>query len=146
MSEDTSSSLRLQSYEKSRAKQKKNNSFFCRDGVTSRLQGAKLRKKGVKSNGFWKINAIQHKIKAKRVRTRKNNFGLEAKCRVLAKELDYTPSMEPVCGIGNRKLYGLLPYQEKRLLFFLIYVHELSYPRLFLLYLRTERLMLGKNN
>ena len=41
------------------------------------------------------------------------------------------PSMEPVCGIGNKNLYGLLPYQEKRPLFFLIYVHELLYTQYF---------------
>jgi hypothetical protein len=32
---------------------------------------AKLRKKVVKNNGFWKINAIQPEIKARREKTRK---------------------------------------------------------------------------
>lgn len=39
------------------------------------------------------------------------------------------PSTEPNWGIGNRNLCGMFPYQEKRQLFFLINVHELSYPR-----------------
>ena len=39
------------------------------------------------------------------------------------------PSMESDCGIGNRNLCGILPYQEKWLLFFLNYVHKSSYSR-----------------
>ena len=39
------------------------------------------------------------------------------------------PSMESNWGIGNRNLCRMFPYQEKRLFFFLINVHELSYPR-----------------
>ena len=41
---------------------------------------------------------------------------------------------------------GILPYQGKRQIFFLIYVHESSRPRYFLLYLRSERPMMGQNN
>ena len=40
-------------------------------------------------------------------------------------------TMESVSGIGNSILCEMLPYQEKRPLFFLIYVHELSLPRYF---------------
>ena len=36
------------------------------------IPAAKLQKKLVKNNGFWKINAIRPKIKAKRGRTRKH--------------------------------------------------------------------------
>ena len=39
------------------------------------------------------------------------------------------PSMESDCGIGNRNLCGILPYQEKWLLFFLNYVHKSSNSR-----------------
>ena len=48
------------------------------------------------------------------------------------------PSMEPNWGIGNRNLCGLLSYQEERPLFFLIYVHELSHPRYFCLFLQAK--------
>jgi hypothetical protein len=39
------------------------------------------------------------------------------------------PTIETNCGIGNRNLCGILPYQEKWLLFFLNYVHKSSYSR-----------------
>ena len=39
------------------------------------------------------------------------------------------PSTEPNCGIASKNLCVMTPYQEKRSLFFLIYVHESSYPR-----------------
>jgi hypothetical protein len=48
---------------------------------------AKLRKKLVKNNGFWKINAIQPKIKARRGRMRKYNLELNANWGGLVKEL-----------------------------------------------------------
>jgi len=71
----------VQSYEKSSAKQK-NSFFFCRDRVISPSQTAMLRKKLVKNNGFWKINAnrffstlakarIRPKIMAKRGKNEK---------------------------------------------------------------------------
>ena len=41
------------------------------------------------------------------------------------------PSKEPNWGIGNRNLCRMFPYQEKRRLFFLIYVHELLFPQYF---------------
>ena len=37
----------------------------------------------------------------------------------------------PFYGIGKRNLCGILPYQEKRPLLFLIYVQESSHPRYF---------------
>ena len=52
-------------------------------------QAAKLRKKLVKSNGFWKINAIRPEIKARRGRMRKYNLGLNAKLGGLVKELGF---------------------------------------------------------
>jgi hypothetical protein len=48
---------------------------------------AKIRKKLVKNNGFWKINAIRPKIKAKRGRTRKFKNEDNAKLGGLVKEL-----------------------------------------------------------
>ena len=48
---------------------------------------AKLRKKLVKNNGFWKINAIRPEIKARRGRMRKFNFGQKANWGGLVKEL-----------------------------------------------------------
>ena len=48
---------------------------------------AKLRKKLVKSNGFWRINAIRPKIKAKLGRTRKYENEGNAKFGGLVKEL-----------------------------------------------------------
>jgi hypothetical protein len=50
---------------------------------------AKLRKKLVKNNGFWKINAIRPKIKAKRGRTRIYENGDNAKMGGLVKELGF---------------------------------------------------------
>ena len=48
---------------------------------------AKLRKKVVKNNGFWNINAIWPVIKAIRGRTGKFKFGLKANWGGLVKEL-----------------------------------------------------------
>ena len=48
---------------------------------------AKLRKKVVKNNGFWKINAIRPVIKAIRGRTGKFKFGLKANWGGLVNEL-----------------------------------------------------------
>ena len=48
---------------------------------------AKLRKKLVKNNGFWKINAFRPEIKAKRGRTGKFKSGLKANWGGLVKEL-----------------------------------------------------------
>ena len=50
---------------------------------------AKLRKKLVKNNGFWRINAIRPKIKAKRGRMRKDKNGDNAKNGGLVKELGF---------------------------------------------------------
>ena len=50
---------------------------------------AKLRKKVVKNNGFWKINAIRPVIKAIRGRTGKFKFGLKANWGGLVKELGF---------------------------------------------------------
>ena len=50
---------------------------------------AKLRKKLVKSNGFWKINAIRPKMKAKRRRMRKYENEGNAKYGGLVKELGF---------------------------------------------------------
>jgi len=50
---------------------------------------AKLRKKLVKNNGFWRINAIRPKIKAKRGRTRKYENEDKAKLGGLVKELGF---------------------------------------------------------
>ena len=50
---------------------------------------AKLRKKLVKNNGFWRINAIRPKIKAKLGRMRKNKKGDNAKLGGLVKELGF---------------------------------------------------------
>ena len=47
-----------------------------------------LRKKLVNRKLFWKINAIQPEIKARRGRTRKFNLGQKAKWGGLVKELD----------------------------------------------------------
>ena len=48
---------------------------------------AKLRKKSVTKDGFWKINAIRPVIKAIRGRTGKFKFGLKANWGGLVKEL-----------------------------------------------------------
>ena len=48
-----------------------------------------LRKKLVKNNGFWRINAIRPKIKAKRGRTRKYENEDNAKLGGLVKELGF---------------------------------------------------------
>ena len=48
---------------------------------------AKLRKKLVIKERFWKINAFQPKIKARRGRTGKFNWGQKANCGGLVKEL-----------------------------------------------------------
>ena len=64
------------------------------------VYAAKLRKKVVKNNGFWKINAnrfsetlararIQPKIKAIKGKTRKSKFGLKANWGGLVKELGF---------------------------------------------------------
>ena len=50
---------------------------------------AKLRKKVVIGNGFWKINAIRPEIKARRGRMKKFNLGLKANWRGLVKELGF---------------------------------------------------------
>jgi hypothetical protein len=50
---------------------------------------AKLRKKVVKNNGFWKINAIRPEIKARRGRTGKFKFGLKANWGGLVNELGF---------------------------------------------------------
>ena len=50
---------------------------------------AKLRKKLVKAKRFWKINAIQPKIKAIKGKTRKFKFGLKANWRRLVKEFGF---------------------------------------------------------
>jgi len=49
----------------------------------------KLRKKVVKNNGFWKINAIRPVIKARRGRMGKFKFGLKANWGELVKELGF---------------------------------------------------------
>ena len=49
----------------------------------------KLQKKLVKNNGFWRINAIRPKIKAKRGRMRKYENGDNAKLGGLMKELGF---------------------------------------------------------
>ena len=51
------------------------------------LIGAKLRKKVVKNNGFWKINAIRPEIKARWGKTGKFKFGLKANWGGLVKEV-----------------------------------------------------------
>ena len=51
--------------------------------------GAKIRKKVVKNNGFWKINAIRPKIKAIKGKTRKFNLGQKANWGGLVKELGF---------------------------------------------------------
>jgi len=48
---------------------------------------AKLQKKVVIGNGFWKINAIQPEIKARRGRMKKFELGQKANWRRLVKEL-----------------------------------------------------------
>ena len=53
------------------------------------ITGAKIRKKLVKNNGFWRINAIRPKIKAKRGRTRKYKNEGNAKLGGLVKELGF---------------------------------------------------------
>ena len=60
-----------------------------RQNVIIRFSGAKLRKKLVKNNGFWKINAIWPKIKAKLGRTRKYKNEGNAKYGGLVKELGF---------------------------------------------------------
>ena len=62
---------------------------------------AKLRKKLVKNNGFWRINAIRPKIKAKRGRTRKDKNEGNAKYGGLMKELGcqiVTQELDSVAG------------------------------------------------
>ena len=51
------------------------------------FQPAKLQKKSVTKDGFWKINAFRPEIKAKRGRTGKFKFGLKANWGGLVKEL-----------------------------------------------------------
>jgi len=53
------------------------------------LQVANIRKKPVKNNGFWRINAIRPKIKAKRGRMRKYENEGNAKYGGLVKELGF---------------------------------------------------------
>jgi hypothetical protein len=53
------------------------------------FQPAKLRKKVVIGNGFWKINAIRPKIKARWGKTGKFKFGLKANWGGLVKELGF---------------------------------------------------------
>jgi hypothetical protein len=53
------------------------------------ISDAKLRKKVVKAKRFWKINAIQPKIKAKRGRMKKFNLGQKANWGGLVKELGF---------------------------------------------------------
>ena len=50
---------------------------------------AKLLKKVVKNNGFWKINAIQPEIKAIKGKTRKFNLGQKANWGGLVKQLGF---------------------------------------------------------
>ena len=50
---------------------------------------AKLRKKFVKAKRFWKINAIQPKIKARRGRMKNFKLGQKAKWGGLVKELGF---------------------------------------------------------
>ena len=50
---------------------------------------AKLRKKSVKNNGFWKINAIRPEIKGIRERTGKFKYGLKANWGGLVKKLGF---------------------------------------------------------
>jgi len=50
---------------------------------------AKIRKKVVKNNGFWKINAIRPKIKAKRGRTKRYENEDYAKMGGMVKELGF---------------------------------------------------------
>jgi hypothetical protein len=54
-----------------------------------KLDGAKLRKKVVLAKRFWKINAIQLEIKAKRGRTWKFKNRDNAKLGGLVKELSF---------------------------------------------------------
>ena len=70
-----------------KCKRKTSFSFHFRVLVTS--AEAKLRKKLVKNNGFWRINAIQPKIKAKRGRMRKYENEGNAKLGGLVKELGF---------------------------------------------------------
>ncbi len=79
----------MQSYEKSRAEQNEFTHFLCRDGVSWPILLAELRKKLVKNNGFWKINAFRPEIKARRRRTRKYENEDIAKQRGLVKELGF---------------------------------------------------------
>ena len=60
-----------------------------RQNVIIRFSGAKLRKKVVTGNGFWKINAIRPKIKAKRGRTKKGKKEGNAKLGGLVKESSF---------------------------------------------------------
>ena len=53
------------------------------------LDATKLQKKLVKSNGFWRINAIRPKIKAKRGRMRNYENESNAKLGGLVKELGF---------------------------------------------------------
>ena len=70
--------------------QKKNSvSFHFRVLSKFAISIAKLRKKLVKNNGFWKINAIRPKIKAKQGRTRKYENEDNAKLGGLVKELGF---------------------------------------------------------
>ena len=88
--------LGLQSYGKTREKANFFTHFLSFIGgvfalfrvqVTSPKE--KLRKKLVKVKRFWKINAIQPKIKAKRGRMKKFNMGQKAKWGGLVKELGF---------------------------------------------------------
>ena len=54
-----------------------------------RFFAAKILKKLVKNNGFWRINAIRPKMKAKRGRTRKYENEGNAKYGGLVKELGF---------------------------------------------------------
>jgi hypothetical protein len=62
---------------------------------------AELRKKVVIGNGFWKINAIRPKIKARRGRMKKFELGQKANWRRLVKELGcqiVTQELDSVAG------------------------------------------------
>ena len=50
---------------------------------------AKLRKKSVTKDGFWKINAIRPEIRERQGRTGKLKFGLKANWGGLVKELGF---------------------------------------------------------
>ncbi|MCR4808502.1 MAG: hypothetical protein K5896_01425 [Prevotella sp.] len=83
---------------KKREKHKGKELFLLPPSETHRreLADAKLRKKLVKAKRFWKINAIQPKIKARRGRMKKFNLGLKANWGGLVKEFG--------CQIVTRKM------------------------------------------